>query len=109
MIFWKRKTADERGDALEKVELGVLLTKLGRTEAEVAARLRRGNFTGFPKAAHSCPIANYLRVVGDYRTVTVSKNLVIVGVRQVSADTPEVVEQFITNFDRGKYPELIAA
>lgn len=85
--------------------LHTCLDELGRTEAEVVAKLKALGIKGAKRSAAHCPIAEYLVSLG-FGGVTVSGT--------ATTDTqrgwlPDPVRAFALSFDDGKYPELDAA
>jgi hypothetical protein len=86
------------------------LAALGATSAEVAATLTDAGFTGRKCADDACPIFNFLHaavpsvfsvgflVLADLGDELPTFELV----------TPDPVWDFISDFDRGVYPELVA-
>lgn len=53
-----------------------------------------------------CVVANYLREeLGDCVDITVDNDNIIVD--EIEIPCSKVVSKFVTNFDNGKYPELV--
>jgi hypothetical protein len=80
------------------------LNELGETEQQVVDTLQQLGITGTKALGGSCPIANYLRGKGhkvgwvyQSRIITPGKSDVWFG--------PYLIN-FLTNFDRGAYPQL---
>lgn len=100
-------------------DIAAVLHQLGPTAAHVAAALTAAGTRGEPGDAIRCPVGAYL--LGAYRSV--SDVLVgpdaathqdwpgglTDGVTVVIADLPEPVAAFLTEFDAGRWPALIAA
>lgn len=98
-----------------------LLTGLGSAADEVAAALRTAGIKGVRTDAHDCPGARYAAakarelVAPDCQVaVTLTQEQTVIGIttaspddyQEVSASTPEAVEDFLSRFDDGQYGDL---
>lgn len=88
------------------------LAALG-TSDDIATYLITHNYTGPRKMAARCPISRYIRDVTGESWVTVGHNWAnapsaMPGYPESgSVQLPENVRAFLTNFDRGRYDDLI--
>lgn len=83
-----------------------LLRTLGNSADEIAAALEKVGCSGHRQIQECCPLANYLKRMG-------AGSYVAVGVAQAVGDFGVVdltgaQTAFVTGFDSGKYPQLIA-
>jgi hypothetical protein len=98
-----------------------LLAGLGSTADEVAATLRTAGIKGVRTDVHDCPGARYIAakarelVTPDCQVaVTLTHELTVIAItaaspddyQEVSASTPEAVEDFLGRFDDGQYGDL---
>jgi hypothetical protein len=86
------------------------LAKLGSTEAEVALTLGAGGWTGKPLDALEDPICVYLDALG-FSDVAIDPEFASAEDpegRFECVPTPLPVRDFMTSFDSGRYPELVA-
>lgn len=88
--------------------------ELGQNSFAIAARLRDDRVRGIPKSTHDCAVARYLNAVlsADFRvsTVEVTRDWIAVrraGRRGVQVRLPVSLQEFISLFDSGYFPELI--
>jgi hypothetical protein len=89
-----------------------LLNRLGETPDRVAQTLQALGHKGTPTWPESCPVANYLR---EYYGNASVANRILVWKDSEDApknfdnavQTPDVINDFITAFDAGEYPELV--
>lgn len=89
---------------------------LSRSERQISELFIKGNVKGKPGCGGECPIANYF--VGFVRgmgytgplCVTVAQDSIVItmGVAEIFLPVPDdsSVQQFISDFDAEKYPEL---
>lgn len=85
-----------------------LFTALGNTKQTVADRLLEAGHFGEAGSAVGCPVARYLTAALPLDFIYVDdSDAIYVGTTWV--DVPEAVAEFIVAFDRGAYPDLIAA
>lgn len=85
------------------------LAKLGKTQSQIRASLKRRRIKGVPSNPISCPIAQYLhRALGHDGTAEVRTKVVIFSDQSpwVDVPLPRLIQRFIANFDDDKYPEL---
>ena len=81
------------------------LRRLGKTPEEVAKKLAKRGIKGRRRSHCSCPIANALTARFS-RQCTMSR--IAAGVPGVClTDAPQAVRDFVGDFDKGKFPELI--
>lgn len=97
---------------LLRARVAALLAALGDTPNTVADTLLAGGCFGVRGATQACPVAVYLlrsdlqprpdivAVYGDFAWLQGA------GMGTVEAPIPTVVDQFINDFDAGKYPDL---
>lgn len=98
-----------------------VLADIGGTADEVAATLRETGVKGHPANCHDCPGARYIALrarellpPADRVAVTLTGEIVVIGItpasadqyREVAASTPEALEDFIDGFDSGEYHDL---
>lgn len=85
------------------------VTDLGETPDAIAKSLKRKRIKGTLEDPQSCPLAHLLadfyEVYGD--TEVGQRGIVINGLSIPEKYIPKRVQQFITNFDNEKYPNLI--
>ncbi len=98
----------------ELSEAGVraALADLGSTERQVAATLRELGLKGERSRAGTCPIANYLYdAFPAAQLVAVSGEAVYAALpgSKLELTTPQPCRDFVTGFDVGAYPDLVAA
>jgi hypothetical protein len=99
--------------ALVLAQATELLKALGGTSLAVAANLYHLGFTGVPKRSHFCPVAYYLHDALDCSVEVsvneVSLSAIFTGDRSTRyVHTTDAVASFVTEFDEGLYPQLIA-
>jgi hypothetical protein len=103
-------------DALRS-ETADLLTGLGPTTGDVAAKLGSIGVRGVPRSTTSCVLARYMHAVTSpdprVRAITVNLDAVTILRRRwwsprVIVPVPLPVQQFILRFDRGEYGDLVA-
>lgn len=112
------------GNTLTGESLQSTLTGLGSTADEVTATLRAAGIKGHLTDAHNCPGARFIATRArellpgaDRITVTLTAEKAVIGItfadpdeyREVTASTPEAVEDFLDHFDQGDYEDLIEA
>lgn len=98
-----------------RASLHQLLAGLGASGSEVAQTLQAAGVRGTQRDIRDCALASYLRaiVTGEMRvrSIVVRGPSILVhrtGLRPaIWLSVPDPVECFITDFDRGKFPELI--
>lgn len=76
---------------------------------EIAALFKTEGVTGFPGVVERCPIANFLRDIGNAEYVYVGGTIVYweaTGARSRRAKARGGIIEFVTRFDAGFYPEL---
>lgn len=110
---WPQQSSN--GQTLRR-SLRQLLAELGASGSEVAQKLHAAGVRGTKKDAQDCALACYLRAVvtGDMRvgSVLVWGSSIVVhrtgGFRlPVWLLVPDPVRTFISEFDRGNFPELL--
>ena len=92
-------------------QIRALLADLGGTADAIARTLHTAGITGDPGEPCACPVARYLTAHADVTRVEVTETEVIADLpdgRSVTVFTPRPVTEFITGFDLGHYPHLIA-
>lgn len=86
-----------------------VLRALGNNATEVANSLKVRKIKGEKRAAEACPIRNYLASEG-FSTNVSSENIEIRDASHnpslISITTPNIIADFIDEFDRGWYPDL---
>jgi hypothetical protein len=88
--------------------------ELGQNSFAIAGRLRDDRVRGVPKSTHDCVVARYLNALlsADFRvlTVEVTRDWIVVrraGRQGVQVRLPVSLQEFISLFDAGYFPELI--
>jgi len=87
-----------------------MILNRAKTAYDVAQILALGGHKGKPHNLWSCPVANYLRKQYPTATdVSVSKTYGEIWWHRESLRIPlsPAVQEFIHNFDRWEYPELV--
>lgn len=87
------------------------LDDLGRTDDEIAARLKELGITGEVCMSYICAIANYLRLIfGQHIEPEVDPGLITIhGLDEPVSIWPEKpLADFIEHYDAGVYPDLIS-
>jgi hypothetical protein len=88
------------------------LTVLAKDTDEIANRLSEMNIKGIIGSGQKCPIANYVR---KETGINVNAGTQYVGPVRLRTDYDDklepdlLIEDFIVNFDRGKYLQLVSA
>jgi hypothetical protein len=105
-------STDATGPASVAGHVRGLLTALGDSPRQIAARLAAEGVTGLPDSPSCCPIANYL-CAADARLVGVEVSedeicLDVAGGRSVLLSTPATVSAFVIAFDAACFPNLIS-
>lgn len=98
-----------------RYETRVLLEGLGSTADDVASALAHSGVHGIPLDGSSCVLSRYVYAVigGDrsVRSVLVGSDGVRITargpMRRILVPLPPAVQQFVAEFDRGTYVELI--
>jgi hypothetical protein len=99
---------------MDREQVTRLFNELGTTADEVAVNLNTKGIKGIPNVGCSCPISNYLAACLHERIHATKYQLLPIDPVTKNADwrswqiqLPDAVVQFIRNFDRGLYPEMI--
>ena len=95
-----------------KVRVTDYLTKMGSRSCDVAASLRELQIKGKQNTGTACPIANLVKKLTDLPDVRVSSHFI-----DLDLDGPMVednwvrlplpVKEFVREFDKGEYPDLL--
>lgn len=93
-------------------DIAIALLALGDTADRVAATLTAGGWHGERKECTRCPVAVFLSsrfpncsiMVGD-----IEARVATADGHYAQADLPDPVADFILDFDRGRYRELVEA
>jgi hypothetical protein len=111
-LFIKQPSIEEISNQ-EKTQITSLLDNLGNSAEEVALSLSNLNIKGLQMNSRQCPISNYLR--SKYQNMkflavsSVHITFKITNENLAQINTSKPIEEFITNFDIGKFQELIAS
>jgi len=81
------------------------LASLGETTCEVASKIQRAGIKGSKGSCISCPVARYLQSRGYLGAKVGAGSTTFYGDYVLN---PSPVQQFVTAFDNGLYPELEA-
>ena len=73
---------------------------------DIAKLLQDNGIVGWCFCDEHCPLANYIRNKGPFEFVSVCEDKISIDETVIA--TPEVLADFIDEFDSGEYPNLLS-